>query len=70
MKTIKPVWDRVELKQGTEVPYIRRWEYAHGVALIMANSNVAYIYAATRGEFNKILNRILIATDICRRYKK
>lgn len=66
MITIKPVSDRVELKQGIEVPYIRRWEYARGTALIMANSNVAYIYAATRGEFNKILNRILIATDIYR----
>ena len=70
MITIKPVLDCVELKHGTEVPFTRRWEYARGTALIMANSNVAYIYAATRGEFNKILNRILIATDIYRRDEK
>lgn len=70
MITIKPVLDCVELKQGTEVPYTRRWEYARGAALIMANSNVACIYAATRGEFNKILNRILIETDIYRRDEK
>ena len=66
MITIKPIFNCVELKHGTEVPFTRRWEFERGVALIMANSNVACIYAASRGEFNKILNRILIATDIYR----
>lgn len=70
MITIKPIFDCVELKHGTEAPYTRHWEYARGAALIMANSNVACIYAASRDEFNKILNRILIQTDIYWRDEK
>ena len=64
MITIKPVLDCVELKHGTEASYTRRWEYARGAALIMANSNIVFIYAATSREFKKILNRILILTEI------
>ena len=70
MITIKPIFNCVELKNGTEVPFTRRWEFGRGVARIMANSNVACIYAASRGEFNKILNRILIQTDIYWRDEK
>lgn len=70
MKTIKPVFDCVELKHGTEVSFTRRWKFERGAALIMANSNVAFICAASRGEFNKILNRILIQTDIYWRDEK
>lgn len=69
MITIKPVFDCVELKHGTEVPYTRRWEYARGAALIPADSNIACIYAATEGEFKKILNRILIDLEIYRESK-
>lgn len=64
MITIKPIFECVELKHGTEVSYTRRWEYPTGAALIMANSNIVCIYAATRREFKKILNRIQIFTEI------
>lgn len=70
MLTIKPFFECVELKHGTEVSYTRRWEYPRGAALIMPNSNIVCIYAATRGEFKKILNRILIGTEIQRGTKK
>lgn len=64
MMTIKPVFDFATLEKGIEAPYTRRWEYARGAALIPAGSNVVCIYAATNGEFKKILNRILIELEI------
>lgn len=69
MITIKPVFDFAMLEKGIEAPYTRRWEYARGAALIPADSNIACIYAATEGEFKKILNRILIDLEIYKESK-
>lgn len=70
MITIKPVFDFATLEKGLEVSYTRRWEYARGAALIIPGTNVCCIYAATRGEFNKILNRVIIESEICKENEK